>query len=249
MSYHYITDEPINLVNRVQDNVTAILSVFTLTWLFFYSSVRKTFPNRSPEFCVRLITLFHGSVTSYLGFQECTGGHLFEAQSPMTNNQALILAFSASYFVFDLIWCLFYQTETKLMLFHHLYSCIALTRIVTQGYAGTQSICGVGTAEITNPLLQARWFLRTFDQQNSYLYALIEFMFVLTFIVARIMFGTVFILAVILSTTNNIEYKLLSLLIYVLSWLFLLNIIQYVKNKYIHSSSLVEDDFKHAPSS
>lgn len=251
MSVHYITEHDISLVNRVHDNVPVIMSVFTLCWIFLYSMVRKIIPSQSPEFCIRTVTLFHGLVTSYFGYHECMDGAIFGDPRPQTNNQAIILAFSASYFVLDLLWCLFYQTETKLMLFHHMYSCIALIRILTEGYSGTQTICGLGTAEVTNPLLQARWFLRSFGFQDTPLFVIVEVIFFLLFIFARILFGTIFVIAVIFSTSTNAEFKLLSSLIYILSWFFLFNIVKYVQHKYIDSTpeNGEVDDFKNTPAS
>lgn len=128
MSVHFVTEQDLSLVKRVHDNVPVIIFIFTLGWIFVYSMVRKLFPEKSPEHCIRIVTLCHGLITSYVGIHECMDGALSGTPMPQTNNQAIILAFSASYFVLDLIWCLLYQTETVLMLFHHIYSVIALMR-------------------------------------------------------------------------------------------------------------------------
>lgn len=251
MSVHFITEEDISIVKRVRDNVPVIVAIFTLGWIFLYSIVRRLLPQKSPEYCIRIVTLFHGLVTSYYGIHECMDGALAGTPLPQTNNQAIILAFSASYFVLDLIWCLLYQTETMLMLFHHIYSVIALIRILTQGYSGSQSVCGLATAEITNPLLQTRWFLRTAGYQDSALFIMIEVLFMMTFACARILFGTIFTIAVVFSMTNDVEFKFLTIIIYILSWLFVVNIVQYVQKKYLSTSDEGQevDDFKNTPSS
>lgn len=245
MPVHYILEEDISSVtNSIQENVPIVISILTLCWIGVYTLVRKVLPEQSPEFCIRVVTLCHGLTTAYFGVSECLDGGLLGDPLPMTNNQSLLIAFSASYFVLDLIWCLLHQTETKLMLFHHLYSCIALMRILNKGYSASQSICGLGTTEVTNPLLQTRWFLRTLGYQHNPFYVILEFLFAFVFIFARVIFGTIFIIIVIFSTSNNIEYKFLSLLIYILSWLFLMNILNYMYNKYFHNGVSGDDDFK-----
>lgn len=240
---YYLAEEQnrFNPYNSRYDTWGTILSFFVL-WLLVYYVVCKRFKNKSPEYCIRAVTVLHGMVSSYFGLRQCFGNDgLFGKPAPMTNEQALLLAFSASYFMLDLVWCMYYQTETRLMLAHHVYSCFSLMRILFKGYSGTQSACGLGCAEVTNPLLQARWFIRSAGYHNTTLYVAVEVIFMITFFIMRIFFGTIFTFHLVFTRENNMEYRIMSIIIYIISWLFMINILKYLQNKYVERIFTEED--------
>lgn len=219
-------------------------------WYLLYKLVRYVLPKYEPEFCNRLVTLTHGCTTGFVGLNQCFMDDLFSDTQSQTSFQKLLLIYSLGYFIFDLGWCLYFQSETKLMVAHHIFSCYALLRIVYKNYSGAQSTCALGCMEITNPLLQARWFIRTFGYHQSAVFTSVEVTFMLTFLIVRIIFGTVFAMMMVLHPENNLEFKMQSIVIYVISWMFLMNMVKYFSKKYVQQEPLyLPNDDIHASDS
>lgn len=152
---------------------------------------------------------------------------------PSTNLQKFILVWSLGYFLFDLGWCLAYQTETKLMISHHLCSIVALWVMLRKETSGGQATCCLGALEITNPFLQARWFVRTFGHHKTPLFNSVEIVYVTLFLFIRIVLGTYYLFVVIIHG-NALEYLVITAALYVISWLFVFKILQYMQSKYGH---------------
>lgn len=207
----------------------------TLFWFLYYATVCYFLSQKSAEFCNRIVTFTHGLTTALMGINECFVGSNEYWEKDQTDSQSWLLSYSLGYFLFDLTWCLYYQTETALMITHHCCSCVFLYRIISAGHPGSQSCCALGCLELSNPLLQARWFVRTFGYYQTPLYNSIEITFIFVFVVVRIVFGTFFMTGLILYPGNDLEFKLIALVMYILSWMFVFNIIRYVSSKYMRT--------------
>lgn len=207
----------------------------TALWSGFYLSVQHLFPEKSPEWCSRAVTFVHGAGSALTGLSECYFqlDSMFESPNEaQTSNQQIILLVSLGYFLFDLIWCLSYQTESWLMLVHHAFSCIALARLLRYNYAGAQTCCGIGGMEVTNPILQIRWFLRTSDYYHTKVFTIADISFILFFFIMRMGFGTYFFINILFRFKNNAEYILYTGLLYLISLLFVVDILNYILHKY-----------------
>lgn len=207
----------------------------TALWSGFYFSVQHIFPEKTPEWCSRAVTFVHGVGSAITGLSECYFqlDNLFEgANEGQSANQQIILVVSLGYFLFDLIWCLSYQTESWLMLVHHVFSCVALARLLRYNYAGTQTCCGIGGMELTNPLLQIRWFLRTSDYYHTYVFTIADITFIVFFFIMRMGFGTYFFINILFRSRNNVEYILYTGALYLISLLFVIDILNYILHKY-----------------
>ncbi|XP_022920581.2 TLC domain-containing protein 5-like [Onthophagus taurus] len=216
-------------------------------WTTYYYIVRLLTRKKSTEFTIRVLALTHGLITSILGTHQCFQGDEYPIFRPLeqtTQLQRLILLISTGYFYVDLFWCLYNQTETKLMLTHHLCSCVALTRILYRGVTGGQACCSLGFLEITNPLLQSRWFIRSYGYHKTPLFVAVEITFIVTYFIVRIIIGTIYFGFAIMQKENWWEYALYSISLYVMSWLFLINIIFYLNNKYQRKKVLPATDSK-----
>lgn len=223
------------------------ITISFLFWCTFYACTALIFRNKTPEYWSRFITLVHGAFSAFLGINHCFSNDwsFKNPNSPTTDSQAFLLVFSLGYFMEDLLWCFYYQTESTLMVSHHIYSCIALYRILMQGTTGGQTACALGTMEITNPLLQARWFIRYEGMRNSILFAVTELIFMVMFAIVRVFFGTVVTIIIALEPENTWEYRLMTVVIYVLSWLFMFNIVQYFYYKYMKGN--LDESLRHTP--
>ncbi|KFQ07975.1 Transmembrane protein 136, partial [Haliaeetus albicilla] len=90
-----------------------------VAWLFLYTCFCYWNKHRSYEWSCRLVTLLHGVIVTCLsGYVALLDGPwpLSHAGSPNTSLQIHVLSLTLGYFIFDLGWCLYFQTEGVLML-------------------------------------------------------------------------------------------------------------------------------------
>ncbi|KAK4886854.1 hypothetical protein RN001_003125 [Aquatica leii] len=218
------------------------VGVSVIFWSALYLTTQSIFRDKSPEFCSRVVTLLHGSAATVFGAGQCFSevSPWDIPDEPTTFSQGFFLAMSLGYFLMDLLWCLYFQTESALMIGHHIYSCIALMRMLFRGTYGHQATCALGVLEATNPLLQARWFIRAYGMQHTPLFICVELIFIALFILIRIILGSVGVFYIITGPYISLEFKILAVVIYVVSWLFMINICRYFAYKYMEHSVEVE---------
>lgn len=227
---------------------TAVYISFTC-WCGLYFVASVIFADRDPEYRSRIVTIIHGLFSAIQGTTQCfeDSWTFNEPDKPTNEYQAFLIVFSLGYFMEDLLWCLYYQTESNLMVAHHVYSCVALLRILRSQKSGGQTTCTLGALEITNPLLQARWFVRSHGMRDTVLFTAVEITFIVMFFLVRIVIGTVMCFFIIITPENDWEYKFLSGVIYVISWMFMINIGKYINMKYLQGH--LEHRLQHIPPS
>ncbi|CAG9785444.1 unnamed protein product [Diatraea saccharalis] len=130
-----------------------------LFWGSLYLWVSVQFPKYSPEWWSRAVTLLHGSVATVVGLTQCgvTTLSAWTLTMKIRSHHYALMVWSWGYFAFDLLWCLTYWRENKLMLCHHISALIAITIYMHKDYTGCTFACTLAMMEVTNPLLQTRW--------------------------------------------------------------------------------------------
>nr|CAD7445149.1 unnamed protein product [Timema bartmani] len=205
----------------------------TAVWSILYQGIKWRL-DMEPEWACRLLTLCHAVTATSLSALCAYMGPwpLTDPGGPITVLQHVALIVSLGYFIFDMIWCLYHQTEGATMLVHHAVSIVALGRILMKGYSGTEAVAGIGGLEITNPLLQIRWFLRTAGYKNTIPFVLVEMCFMATFFIIRILGGGYLLYATVVHPRPDLEAKLYATSFFTLSCFFMVYIFQYFVAKY-----------------
>lgn len=142
-----------------------------------------------------------------------------------------MLSLTLGYFIFDLGWCLYFQTEGDLMLLHHTLSICGMILVLGLGKSATEVNAVVFVSEITNPLLQARWFLREMGSYHTALGTVVDFLFVLLFLALRIGAGAWIMYGMVTSPRPNWLLKAGGLAMYVVSLGFMVEICRFVRRK------------------
>ena len=166
-----------------------------LAWTDSYF-ILHTFNRRfSAEWNCRLITALHAVMATSLCFTSAvlTGPWPFSyIGGPNTSLHNTIMVVSLGYFLFDFCWCMYMNTEGPVMLAHHLVSIVGLSYSLYQGRVGSELTAVMGASEVTNPLLQLRWFLKQSGYYRGRLAFILDSLFVSTFLMARLGVGSVF---------------------------------------------------------
>ncbi|KAL4647507.1 transmembrane protein 136-like [Arapaima gigas] len=203
-------------------------------WISLYALLCYLNGYRGYEWNCRLVTLFHGvlivCVTAYIGYVDGPWPftHPGTKNTPM---QTLALVLSLGYFIFDMGWCVCFRTEGPVMLAHHTLSIMGILLVLWVGESGIEACAVIFGSEITNPLLQARWFLRRTDRYDSLGGDVVDLLFVVLFVTMRIGVGGHMLYCELLSPRPLVIMKCGGVAMYMLSWVFLANIVRFAYRK------------------
>ncbi|XP_057624741.1 TLC domain-containing protein 5 isoform X1 [Chionomys nivalis] len=205
-------------------------------WLSLYTSFCRLNKHRSYEWSCRLVTFTHGvlsiGLSAYIGFID--GPWPFtHPGSPNTPLQVHILCLTLGYFIFDLGWCIYFQSEGALMLAHHTLSILGIIMALSLGESGTEVNAVLFGSEITNPLLQIRWFLRETGHYHSFTGDVVDFLFVALFTGVRIGVGAHLLFCEMVSPTPKWFVKVGGIAMYAVSWCFMVSIWRFAWKKSI----------------
>ncbi|KAK2505985.1 hypothetical protein MC885_004085 [Smutsia gigantea] len=192
--------------------------------------------HRSYEWSCRLVTFTHGilsiGLSAYIGFID--GPWPFtHPGSPNTPLQVHVLCLTLGYFIFDLGWCIYFQSEGALMLAHHTLSILGIIVALVLGESGTEVNAVIFGSEITNPLLQMRWFLRETGHYHSFTGDAVDFLFVALFTGVRIGIGARLLFCEMVSPKPKWFVKAGGVVMYAVSWCFMFSIWRFAWRKSI----------------
>lgn len=119
------------------------------------------------------------------------------------------------------------------MLFHHTLSICGMIMVLGLGNSATEVNAVLFVSEITNPLLQTRWFLREMGYYYTFLGELVDFLFVLLFVVLRMGGGALIMYAMVTAPGTSWLLKAGGLAMYVVSLGFMVEICRFVKRKMV----------------
>lgn len=211
-----------------------MLIISCVTWSTLYFALCLVNPKRSYEWHIRSVTLVHSLTVTVLGAY-CAfiqGPWPFtHAGGPSSPFQNFVITISLAYFLLDLSWCLYFRTEGPLMLLHHTLSITGLAVCFGLHWYGTEMVATIFGAEITNPLLQFRWFLREMNKYNTLLGDIVDVAFMFIFGFFRIFLGTILLIYYYSQETDMLG-RLGGTTIYTISWLFWISIVRYGYKKY-----------------
>ncbi|XP_061448285.1 TLC domain-containing protein 5-like isoform X2 [Rhineura floridana] len=203
-------------------------------WFSLYTWSCHWFKDRTYEWSCRLVTLTHGvlatCLSGYIGFIDGPWPMSYPG-SPNTTLQIHALCMSLGYFLFDLGWCVYFQAEGALMLAHHTVSILGITISLALGESAAEVNGVVFGSEITNPLLQARWFLREKGLYHTFVGDVVDFLFVVLFTGVRIGVGAWLMYCVLMSPKPRWFIKVGGVIMYVVSWVFMVSICRFARRK------------------
>ncbi|XP_005110790.1 TLC domain-containing protein 5 [Aplysia californica] len=207
---------------------------YLFMWVTLYFLLCLLNPGRSYEWHCRSVTVLHAAIISALAAYGALimGPNPFtEAGGPNNSFQVRTVSICLGYFLFDFSWCLYFKTEGPVMLAHHFLSVVGLTVCLVAGRYGTEMIATIAGAEITNPLLQLRWFLRATGRHHSLMADVVDWAFMLSFGFVRLGLGSVLLYMYYQQNSDYIG-RFGGTSIYLLSVVFFISIVNYAVRKY-----------------
>ncbi|XP_007422939.1 transmembrane protein 136-like [Python bivittatus] len=207
-----------------------------LAWLSLYAGFWCRNKHRSPEWSCRMVTFLHGLIVTFLsGYIILMDGpwplaHAGHLNTPL---QVFVICLSLGYFIFDFCWCILFISESDLMLSHHMLCMCGMTLALDTGKSGAEISAIIFVSEITNPLLQMRWFLRESGCYHSFTGDVVDFLFVILFLGLRIFGGAWIVHSVMNSPKTIVTLKGGILAMYAVSFIFMLDVLSFARRKTI----------------
>lgn len=118
------------------------------------------------------------------------------------------------------------------MMLHHILSIIGNVVVVTRCTQGTEMVATILGSEITNPLLQLRYFLKDMGKSTTYLAEINSLIFILLFGCIRIGLGSYLLYCYYIHPAPDIFGRIGGTTMYSISWIFWIQICIYSFNKY-----------------
>jgi len=156
--------------------------MFFAGYVAVYKVLRKKV-GISPEHNCRILTLIHGLLACWAALKYVVLPSIRQNDIIIPSN--LILTHSMGYFMFDLIWCLVHG-ETWVMLFHHFLTVIGLFYYSFKISKQFFIVYALGLTEVTNPILQIRWFLKHHGMREGILFKIVEAILIILFFIIRV---------------------------------------------------------------
>ena len=205
-------------------------------YLIFYAFFR-----RSPavgECAIRAATVLHAALLAGLGLASMflLGPWPFDEANlaqPNTSLHTDTVVLSLGYFLFDLGWCLLTRSEGLVMLLHHAVSIAGFAHVLRTGRYGCEATGVLGASELTNPLLQLRWFLKQAGRYSGAVERAVDWSFAALFCGIRLGAGSYFFFFVFFPAPQVEPFPRLGAAgFYVISVAFSLQTAVYVLKKY-----------------
>ncbi|CAE7456535.1 tlcd5 [Symbiodinium microadriaticum] len=137
----------------------------------------------------RFISLIHGIVALSLSGYE----YFFLSASCSDANtfyESHLLLISTAYFTYDFLAMAYYGLLDWSMTLHHCVVVLGMGFNVYDGYSAHLLLGGMFVAEISNPPMHVRCMLKQLGLRYTRAYELADMIFLLLYMVARIVFGT-----------------------------------------------------------
>lgn len=140
----------------------------------------------------------------------------------------------------------FFLFVGQTMLCHHFVSIIALAICLITGSYGTEIVATIFGSEISNPLLQCRWFLKYSGNRDTVIADLVDVAFILTFTYVRIVVGSNLLYCYQLMPHIPIFMRIASVAFYLISWAFWITILKFgyrkCQRKYLNFKNITKID-------
>lgn len=113
------------------------------------------------------------------------------------------------------------------MLAHHVASILGILIALIMGVSGCETCAVVFGSEITNPLLQTRWFLRKLGLYDGLLGDAVDLLFITLFATVRIGVGMLLFYCELTSPRTSVIMKIGGVVMYGLAWVFMVDIARF----------------------
>lgn len=196
----------------MDDSIINLIIFGVVSWTTLFLLTRKLFPNRSFDFCNRLVSIIHAILAVILASISVQDWScpLCPLASRSSHKQMKALAVTVGYLIYDFVCCLFDKQVKIDNLIHHLVSAVGLGAGLAYEWCGSEMVAALCVTEISSPFLHMREILKEIGYKDTDLNLAADVLFAVIFSCAR-MIGGPYLTYVTLSADNPILIKAMAL--------------------------------------
>ncbi|KAI8002959.1 Transmembrane protein 136 [Camellia lanceoleosa] len=216
----------------MEDYIIKLIVLGLISWSVTFLLVRMILPNRSFDFCNRVVSTIHACLAvtlSCLSVQDwrCP---VCPLASKSSHRQMQTLAVTLAYMIYDL-GCGLFDKRIKLdNSIHHLVSILGIGAGLAHQMCGTEMVTALWITEISSPFLHMRELLKELGYNDTDLNLFADILFAVIFTFAR-MVGGPYLLYATLSANNPLLIKAMALGLQLVSAFWFYKIARMVKYK------------------
>ena len=217
-----------SLLSRVEYAVE--VATWTHYWMGLFVVCRSfLFRKYTPNFSNRIVSIVHAIAAIYYSVQTFENGFasLFEnVGGANTKPQALCMAVSLSYFIYDLCYCAMVGERESVV--HHLFTIAGLASGLLNGKSGAELVGCLFLMEVSNPSLHLRDILREMKLKDGPIGSANDLFFAVAFLVCRLVIGPFIVYETVMCPHNELVVKLGGLGILVVSVMWSVKIVKMI---------------------
>jgi hypothetical protein len=178
----------------------------------------------------RIVSIFHGLASFGLSLYYLIVKD-FDLDTPMDYFSSGIICLSFSYFLYDLIACLFYGLWDMKLVIHHVLCVAGLLALFIYKQGFFVCVAGLMLAEASNLPMHVRCICRNFGMKHTKICEYSETLYMIIYIIFRGIFAPILFILSLYAPTCPLFISLVLLGILVQSFMFIGTMIQIMKKK------------------
>ena len=205
--------------------------MWTLMYVIIHLTLRTKLPlSQELDMKNRLISIVHGLASfGFCLYYLISRG--FNLELPMDYFNSGIISLSFSYFLYDLIACLFYGLWDIKLIIHHMLCIVGMFALIWFGRGICVVVAGLVLAEASNLPMHVRCIFRSYGLKYTKMYDFCESLYMWIYIIFRGVLAPVLFVLALLSPSTPIFIALVLLGIMVQSFFFISTMIGILKKK------------------
>ncbi|KAL9260743.1 TLC domain-containing protein [Drosera capensis] len=218
----------------MEDYVVNTIIVGVISWATLFLVTRKLLPNRSFEFCNRIVSSTH-AVTAVVLASLCVQDWSCPAcplASTSTPPQMKTIAVSVSYLIYDLVCCQFDGKPNLDNSVHHMVSILGLGAGLAYQKCGSEMVASLWITEISSPFLHSRELLKELGYRDTELNFAADILFAAIFSIARMVFAPWLTYVTLAAPSNPFLIKAMALALQLVSAYWFYKIVRMVRYKF-----------------
>ncbi|XP_050208678.1 uncharacterized protein LOC126659211 [Mercurialis annua] len=222
----------------MESYVWQILILGVISWTTLFLFMRKILPNRSFDFCNRLVSTIHAISAVTLASLSVQNWRrpITPLASECSPSQVITVAVSVSYLIYDLVCCQFDVRFSFDNTLHHLVSILGLGAGLVYRKSGTELVSALWLTEISSPFLHLRELLKELGYRNTDLNLAADIAFAMIFTFGRMIVGPYLTYAT-LSADNPLIIQVMSFGLQMVSAFWFYKIVRMVNYKLASSKT------------
>lgn len=164
----------------------------TICWASTFILIKKTLPDRSFQFCNRVVSMIHAIsavILASLSVQDWTCP-VCPTASQSSPWQMKTLTVTLAYLIYDLICCSVFDKRANLdNAAHHIVSIVGIGAGLVYQKSGSELVAALWVTEISSPLLHIRELLKELGYRDTDLNLVADILFAFVFSIGRMIAG------------------------------------------------------------